>query len=262
MTGVGTIVLGVVTALATPSPATNVTPASAANVTWHDVTLAAPASELRSLLGDPLRIVAFDDGRRRVARYWLPGSDALFFVIEENGYIEGFRAAAGAGSRVPLTNVPADPSGVRLGDALDASMEKHPGFRLDTASDGTASLHGRANVPNVAVVYEFEGGRVQSFQWGVLVSPGRPAVPELVEPAGDSISDAILDAQKNENDGVRWEYVYLAYHPCDGETRWALKQQSLVHERGRAYDRLHVACPTTKVERDFYFNITPYFGKL
>ena len=72
----------------------------------------------------------------------------------------------------------------------------------------------------------------------------------------------MVDLQQNETDGVAWEYLYLSYNPCDADTQWKLQNQSLIRVNERAYDRLHVICPTTKAERDFYFDITSYFGKL
>jgi hypothetical protein len=73
-----------------------------------------------------------------------------------------------------------------------------------------------------------------------------------------------VDLQQNESDGVAWEYRFLAFHPCaDADHgRWQLKNQALLHANGRAYDRLHVVCPPTKAERDFYFDISSYFGKM
>jgi len=67
---------------------------------------------------------------------------------------------------------------------------------------------------------------------------------------------------RNETDDVAWEYRYLAFHPCDKDTRWRLIHQSVVKQGEHAYDRLHVVCPTTKAERDFYFDNIAYFGKL
>ena len=80
-------------------------------------------------------------------------------------------------------------------------------------------------------------------------------------PAGDSLFAAILDKQANESDGVAWEYRYLAFHPCSGDTRWQLQNQSVMHAAGRAYDRLQVTARRRTPQRDFYFDITGYFGK-
>jgi hypothetical protein len=230
------------------------------DVTWHDITLGMPTADLRSRLGDPLRTVAFENGRS-VSRYWVPRTDALIFVLRERGYVTGFRAAVEQAPAEPLTSVPPDPSGIRLGDSLDRVKTVHPDFHAGTDADGMPTLSGRASA-NAGVVYDFDQNRVNGFQWGTQLAANQPSLPDGVQPSGASEADAILDAQNNETDGVRWEYVYLSYHPCDGKTQWVLANQALAHDNRRAYDRLHVVCPTTKVQRDFFFDISSYFGKL
>ena len=65
-------------------------PSADAVITWHGVTLGAPASSLRPQLGDPLRIVPVNG--RRVARYWLAGANSTYLlVVEGNGYISSSR---------------------------------------------------------------------------------------------------------------------------------------------------------------------------
>ena len=97
-----------------------------APVTWQNVTLGEPASALRAVLGDPLRIVAFDKDDTRVARYWLPGANSTYLlVIERRGYAEGFDVFTDTAPSEVLANVAPDPSGVRLGDTMD-SVKRNP----------------------------------------------------------------------------------------------------------------------------------------
>jgi hypothetical protein len=159
-----------------------------------------------------------------------------------------------------LDNVPPDPSGVRVGDTLDTVKAKHPDFRAGVDDDGSPYLIGKAS-PSVAVVYSFEEGRVSRFQWGTKPLESAPERPPLTEPSGTSPAEAILDVQKNESDGTAWEYRYIAFHPCADGARWQLKEQSLLRVNGRSYDLLRVVCSTTKARRDFFFDITSYFGK-
>lgn len=231
-------------------------------VVWRGVTLGAPAAGLRSLLGDPLRIVPFKNGARRIARYWIPGANSTYFLLtEERGYVLGFDAFTDAAPTGILDNVPPDPSGVRVGDTLESVKAKHPDFRENVDDDGSRSLQGPIS-SNVGALYTFSGDRLQGFYWGTPPSGALPELSPIVGPAGDSQLSAILDLQDNETDGTAWEYRYLAFHPCAGDARWQLQRQELISGSGRAYDRLHVVCPTTKEERDFYFDITSYFGKL
>lgn len=236
-----------------------VTLAPDAAVSWHGVTLGAPALALRAQIGDPLRVVPVNGSR--VARYWLPGANSTYLlVIEYNGYVSAFEAFTDAAPTAVLDNVAPDPSGVRLGDTLESVKSAHPDYNAAVDAEGRPTLVARFS-DAVDVIYVFQNGRLRSFQWTTRVHGAPPALPQLTAPTGDSLFAAVLDKQSNEGDGVAWEYRYLAFHPCSGDTRWQIKDQSLMHAGGRAYDRIAVVCPPTNAERDFYFDITSYFGK-
>lgn len=244
---------------ALPALVAAVTLAADTPVAWHGVALGAPASRLRVQLGDPLRIVPVNG--RRVARYWLPGANSTYLlVVESNGYVSSFEAFTDAAPTAVLDNVAPDPSGVRLGDTLENVKSAHPDSRAAIDQDGRPTLLVRVS-DAVGAEYVFQDGRLRSFEWTTTTHTAPPALPPLVAPTGDSLFAAILDKQTNETDGVAWEYRYLAFHPCSGNARWQVKSQGLMHAAGRAYDRLAVVCPTTNAERDFYFDITSYFGK-
>jgi hypothetical protein len=238
-------------AAATPAPA------ATQNVSWNGIVLGAPSAPLRSTLGDPLHVTQgkYTDA----ARYWIPGSKASYFlVLEENGHVAGFMGFDESGTAPE--GVPADPSGVTIGDTVDAVKAKHPDFQLSQDPQKTPTLSGR--VGDVDVTYDVANGHVTDFEWSRPFEPSSvPALPSIADPAGDSYATAILDAQNDEMSGVSWEYRYLAFHPCSGDERWKLKMQSLRNSGGKAYDVLHVVCPSTNAERDFFFDITRYFGK-
>jgi hypothetical protein len=231
-------------------------------ITWNTITLGAPAASVRARLGDPLRVLLFDNPSQRIARYWLPGSDSTYaLVIEERGYIKGLEAFTNAPPTEIVDNVPPDPLGVRLGETLDSVKLKAPMLHQSTADDGTLQLVGRVST-TAGALYEFKNNRVSSFHWGITIPRDGSAGPPLADPAGNSMATAILNMQRNETDGVAWEYRYLAFHPCSDDARWRLKQQGLMNQGGRAYDVLDVVCPATKQERDFYFDITSFYGEL
>lgn len=221
-----------------------------------------PASALRPLIGDPLRIIAFDNNVAHMARFWLPGGKATYFLVsEERGYVKGFDIFSEVALDGVLKTVPPDPSGVHLGDTLDTVKTMHPAFRAEMGSDGSPQLIGPI-VTNVAAVYEFANGRVRGMHWISKLDDARPDLAPISEPAGDSEGHAILNLQPNETEGVDWEYRYIAFHPCAENAAWKFKQQALRPDGRRTYDVLHVVCPPTKAERDFYFDITSFFGKL
>ena len=49
--------------------------------------------------------------------------------------------------------------------------------------------------------------------------------------------------------------------PGAQDARWVFKRQSLIRVDDRPYDVLHVACSSTGEERDYFFDISSYFGK-
>ncbi len=205
--------------------------------------------------------MTFGNGTRHVARYWLAGSNSTYVIIvEERGYVVSFDAFTDTAPAAVIETVPPDPFGVRLGETLADVKATHPQFRGDIDEGGNTFLVGQLS-STTAVAYSFEGERVRRFQWAAPVPAGKAALAPLTAAPGDTLSSAILDLQQNETDGVAWEYRYLAFHPCTEVARWQLQKESLLRDGGREYDDLHVLCPATKAERDFYFDITNYFGK-
>ncbi len=244
-----------------------------APLVWLGVTMGEPVQNLRPRFGDPLHLTRFPDAMiaaglkppageapQRKMDYWL--GDALFLIVSErHGYVVGIEAYADSAPPAPLSTLPTDPRGAVLGQTVDEVArqlsEKPPSLSGLNAIDTTDASSG------LRVRYEFRGGRLNSIQWSR--PPAQDAagaeLSAIAEPAGDGFTTAILDVQPDETRGVRWEYLYLAAHHCDGATRWQKTSQALAtHDRSK-YDILHVVCPTTKAERDFYFDITPYFGK-
>lgn len=228
---------------------------------WNGVALGFPVTGLRLNFGDPLRVLSFDDGTENVARYWIPGANSTYFlVVERHGYIVAFDAFTDTAPDKRLDNVPPDPSGVRLGDSLAQAKQKHPDFQEGATRDGLL-LVGKAS-PTVGIAYTFANNRVRSMHWSTTLKPGLPDEPRLTLPSADTAANAILVVQQNERDGVDWEYRFLTFHPCAQGSQWRVQSQSLQHSNGRAYDVLEVACPATKASREFYFDVTSYFGKM
>ena len=231
-------------------------------LTWEHITLGEPASDLRTTLGDPLRVLSFGAGKGHVARYWIAGSNSTYvIVVEERGYVASYDGFTDTPPNTVMESVPPDPFGVRLGETLPSVRSHHPLLRGDLDEGGNPFLIGQIS-QTVGVEYSFERGRVRRFQWAVALPADQPALAPLTAPSGDAPSSAILDLQRDERDGVAWEYRYLTFHPCTESAQWQVENQTVFHEGGRSYDRLRVRCPVTKAERDFYFDITNYFGKL
>jgi|GEM_PF-1251269 len=272
--------------------------AADAPVVWLGVTLGAPVSSLREIKGDPMVVTRSPDvlvasgatpppgvASQRKARYWLGGSVSLI-VTERRGRVVGLDAYAPEVPDSPITSVAPDPLGARLGQKFEEITTQIMLFRrklrdahvevgrgVDVVGERIPELvftfgdHNLefAGLPGVTVRYEFEAGRVNLIQWNLTPSAidalAGEDLPLIGEAGGDGFATAILEAQPDEMTGVRWEYIYLDLHRCDGDSRWKSKGQALASNGGRRYDILHAVCPTTKAERDFFFDITPYFGK-
>jgi hypothetical protein len=252
------IAIVAVLASVAPSPPPVFAPLAPSSVRWNGIMLGAPSAPLRSTIGDPLLVTA--GTTVRAARYWVAGTKASYFlVIEQDGHVVAFSAFTYPDGTVEA--VPSDPSNVSIGESLESAETKHPDFKMAEDSTGATVLAG--DLPGgVWVRYRIVNDRVAEFSWNVNRTQSSPALAEIADPAGDSFANAILDMQSDESAGVEWEYRYVAFHFCAEKVHWKMQSQSLLRHEGRAYDRLHVICPATNAERDFYFDITPYFGKI
>jgi hypothetical protein len=234
--------------------------AAPAQIVWNGVQLGEAVSTLRDALGDPIRIIP--DPTEPEARYWIPGSDSTFFlVLEKDGYVRGIHAFVEATPTAPVANVPPDPSGVQLGDTMQTVKQLHPNFTLGKGDQGEPVIFGAGPLRDSVVVYDFDHGRVHSFDWQMKLPANLPTLPPISEPDGTSVANAILDVQANESAGMHWEDLFISFQPCDTQALWQQTGQGIDWVQGHPYDVNHVVCPTTKVKRDFYFDIGNFFGK-
>lgn len=82
-----------------------------------------------------------------------------------------------------------------------------------------------------------------------------------IEKSGSSISEAIIILQaQDEQEGVQAEYIYLSEKIGKKNVDWELISQSLLSHNGRFYDKLNIKLPNGS-EKDFYFDISDFFGK-
>jgi hypothetical protein len=252
------------------------TPAAAQGVpSWLGLTFDTPAAALRGTLGDPLRVLRLPDalaatGRsvpaamtvERRARYPLSLYNPVFLIVtERHGLVVGIEAEAEAALTALVAGVDPDPSGIALGAPEDDVVRAHPKAQRVSADAGTQYFDpvGRRYVASYTVV----GGRVRAISWFTVPSTDPPVDgPPLAEASGDSIATAILDGARTELDGVRWQRLYFDFHPCAGTTPWTRTSVALQHAGTKAYDVVHAGCSATGKQRDFYFDITPFFGKL
>lgn len=238
---------------------------------WLGATFERPAAELRTVLGDPVLVTRLPDaspspppGARseRKARYILSLREPLFLIVSErHGVVVGIEAFSNRPLSAESQTVAPDPSGVRLGATEAVVRAAHPEARPVTDSFGDTQLAVPVS-PRYIAAYRMQTGRVTAITWFARPESDPAADgPPLSEPAGDSPATAVLDVQKTEDDGILWEFVWEAYHRCDGRNPWQKKSVATSHENGRVYDAVTLQCPSSGATRTVYFDITSFFGK-
>lgn len=79
--------------------------------------------------------------------------------------------------------------------------------------------------------------------------------------AGETVEKAIVVMADDEITGVTMEYMHIESERCDCGGRWETVEQALLEFEGRFYDQIHVRCQDCGSERNFYFDITSFFGR-
>jgi len=79
--------------------------------------------------------------------------------------------------------------------------------------------------------------------------------------AGESADNPIVIMAEDEITGVQMEYMHIEAERCGCGGRWEVLEQALIEEDGRPIDRIHVRCEKCATERDFYFDISSFFGR-
>ncbi|MBV9102457.1 MAG: hypothetical protein JO060_02640 [Candidatus Eremiobacteraeota bacterium] len=155
-----------------------------------------------------------------------------------------------------------DPSHVSIGDTeSDVVAKRGTPWLRTTLHNHVALLYD--NNEDTTSAYEFVDGKVDTIILGAKPAylNSLPPAPMPTLPDGTSVDRAIIDGQSTDKSAVDWEYLYLAANPCNGDSRWKLRKQSLTHNGARVYDMLDVVCPATGATRTFVFDITAGFGK-
>lgn len=78
--------------------------------------------------------------------------------------------------------------------------------------------------------------------------------------SGESMEEAIVIQADKTASGVSQEYQWVEQHFGKRGVDWQLVKQALLHKDDRAYDMLHIRL-ADGTEKQFYFDITSFFGK-
>lgn len=252
--------------LASPAPAATAGPSSAP-VVVQSFTLGETAAVMVATQGEPVTVTPSRNGGGNDYVYLGPNDNALVFVHVLDGNVVGIadRAAPWGGNRLDPSAPLPSMLGVTLGDPILA-VEKLPKDQFVTG--GKQDDGGIAAVYNIGgLTYTFTADGTGKITWLRAQLPDAAAseltasIPPVLH-GGTSQADAIIDDAPGEMVGVHAEYVYLSLHTCGNGGTWKTKQQSLLHDGKRSYDLMSETCSDGSTSRDFYFDITGYFGKM
>lgn len=224
---------------------------------WLGVTLGEPLSAVYDRMGDP--IVATADDKVTTFVYSVDKGRSFVTVLAQHGIVSGVRLWEPPGAQSTL----ADPKGVMLGNDITA-LTTDMGTPSRNGQDSEGPYHAYQN-GDVLWLYHMNGdATVRSITLATTEAAvaAIPAAPVPAVHAGDSIADAIRVVASSGADGVNWEHLYLAVHPCAKNGRWTMTKQVLQRLGGRSYDELTATCSGDEASRVFYFDATAYAGKL
>lgn len=215
---------------------------------WIDVRLGDAAAVVQQRLGDPLRVTQESAGVTAL-RYLVNGMNDFALIFERANRVIAIRLRHTESSKVSPVVV-TDAAGVSLGDSLELLQRKRGTPSKTNTVDGNevAIYH---SVEGVETDYELHDGVVSSI--AAVASPGdigrftKEPGAAVIDHDGTSQDHAIVDRQPSERTGVDWEYVYVAYHPCDGSTRW--KSAGRASSGGRSSTISSTSCVPPRARR-------------
>jgi len=95
-------------------------------------------------------------------------------------------------------------------------------------------------------------------------APEPPAKPKITLKGGPGDTPAtavVISGAPNSRVGIDAEYYYLGKIYGQPNVDWKLKRQSVIHEKGKVYDRLDLELKDGG-KKTVFFDITEFFGKL
>ncbi len=239
---------------ASPTVASSAIPATPAPLAaLAGVTLGSSSKEVRAQLGKPREILSASLGD--VWRFSADGGNATLDVLIAGDTVIDVAVRSSDGKQSTL----ADPNGGALGMTAQA-LQAVRGAPVATLDGGEHLAY--ADRGGARWFYTIVNGTVTRIE---LASPAPPpAAAQVIADArhdGSSVEHALIVNAATESDGVQAEMSYIGGLSCDESGRWQVTGQELVPAGGRYYDLLHAVCSVSKHPRDFYFDVTSFFGK-
>ncbi len=227
---------------------------------FADAAIGAPATLLLESLGEPVVRRRNDAGGNEYV-YIAPGN-ALEFVEVQGGNVTSVELGDAPWDD-PLSGPPIVALGVSLRDRATKLTAIASDRLVGRAQSGNATLgtfHGYDGLDYTFTEQRGEITRIAA-RLPIIVEQTLPPGTEPILHGGSSFADAIVLKSSLESLGVRAEYAYLSAHPCGAKGCWHKAVQAMVTRNDVAYDVLSAVCTQGSARRDFYFDITGYFGK-
>lgn len=243
------LVVSMILALASAAAA----PAPAATGSWLGLVIGESSSNVRLTLGKPLEILTTSAGD--LWRYDYDNRNVGLELLFDQDQLVNIAARVKPSKQSAVS----DPFGGALGMSASA-LQSARGAPIATYDGGASIAYGAPD--GVRWFYSIDSGVVSAIEESKpLPAPSPPA--QVVADAmhdGSSIGRALVVSASNDADAVNAEYVYIRGLECGVSGMWQVTTQRLIAQRGRYYDQLHAACSNSKLERDFYFDITQSYG--
>jgi hypothetical protein len=107
-------------------------------------------------------------------------------------------------------------------------------------------------------------GAVSVYAQAVQPTPKKPAKIKITFKGGPGDTPAtavIITGAPNSRVGIDAEYYFLGKKFGQRNVDWKLKRQSVIHEKGKVYDRMDLEMKDGS-KKTVFFDITEFFGKL
>lgn len=218
------------------------------STSWLGVTLGEPYSNVFTRMGDP--IVATHDATVSKFVYLTEHGNAFVTVVTERGRVSGVRLWA-LPTATPKT---ADPFGIALNQDVQAVIQKR-GKPSRTASDSDGPFDSYQD-GDVLWLYNLNGNNTVRT---ITLSTTESAVEDMTQQplpalhAGTSPADAIVMDVNSADDAKRWEGMFLAVHPCNGNGTLRQNKRETQTQDGNAYDVVSATCSSAGADVTLYF---------
>lgn len=220
---------------------------------WLGLALGESTVNVRATLGKPLAIVPTSAGD--LWRYDFDNHNVGLELLFDQDQLVNIAARVKPAKQSSLT----DPFGGALGISA-AALQTVRGAPIATYDSGSSVAYGASD--GVRWFYTIDNGLVSAIEESRPLPPTPPPAQVIADAThdGSSIAKALVVTATTDADAVNAEYVYIRGLECGVSGTWQVTGQNRIAQGGHDYDQLHATCTTSKVVRDFYFDITTSFG--